>query len=107
MAEKLINEITEDDLKTKRMDKVRAQQKENWFNQRAIHHQNRAQGQGVVYGEDQTLKPRDGGYNARDALDSKAMRSGVQDGEISQRDLADIGIALSEAQHANQSAVGA
>ena len=34
LAEKLIAEITEEDLRSGKMDKVRAQQKENWFNQR-------------------------------------------------------------------------
>ena len=50
LADKLIDEVSEQDLKLGKMDKVRAQQKENWFNQRAIHASNRAQGQGVVYG---------------------------------------------------------
>ena len=72
LADKLISEITEDDLKTGRMDCVRAQQKENWFNQRAIHAQNRAQGQGVVYGESQGMRPREGGYIARESIASKA-----------------------------------
>jgi hypothetical protein len=89
LAEKLIDGITEDDRKTGRMDCVRAQQKENWFNQRAIHQQNRAQGQGVVFGEENTIRPREGGYIAREAIASKAWREGKQESEISQRDLAD------------------
>jgi len=64
-AEKLINEISEADVKAQKMDTVRAQQKENWFNQRAIHAANRAAGQGVVFGEEDDI------------------------GEVSQRDLAD------------------
>ena len=87
LAEKLIEQITDDDVKTNRMDRVRAQQKENWFNQRAIHAQNRAQGQGVVYGQENEIKPREGGYIAREAL-VKGM-GGEKQGEISQRDLAD------------------
>jgi len=88
LADKLIDQITEDDLKTGRMDKVRAQQKENWFNQRAIHAQNRAQGQGVVFGESTENKPRDGGYIAREAISSDAWRKGSTGGDISQADLA-------------------
>ena len=76
-------------IKNGRIDKVRAQQKENWFNQRAIHEQNRAQGQGVVFGEDQTLKPRSGGYIARESIASDAWRKGAKESEISQSDLAD------------------
>jgi len=89
LAEKLIDSISEEDVKMGRLDKVRAQQKENWFNQRAIHAQNRAQGQGVVFGEEAKLKPREGGYVARDAISSNAARNGAQDSDISQRDLAD------------------
>jgi len=88
LADKLINEITEDDLRTGRMDKVRAQQKENWFNQRAIHAQNRAQGQGVVFGESTEGKPREGGYIARDVLSSDAARNGARESEITQAELA-------------------
>lgn len=85
LAEKLINEgFTESDLKNKRMDKVRAQQKENWFNQRAIHANNRAQGQGVVFGDTTEGRPSEGGYIARESM----SRSGSNDMEISQRDLA-------------------
>lgn len=89
LAEKLINEgFSEHDVKYKRMDKVRAQQKENWFNQRAIHKQNRAQGQGVVFGEETGGRPSEGGYIAREALNSNAWRKGSGENEISQRDLA-------------------
>ena len=88
LADKLINDISEEDRKMGRMDEVRAQQKENWFNQRAIHAQNRAQGQGVVFGEEKKLMPREGGYNARETLASQTSRAGAQDGEVSQRDLA-------------------
>jgi len=88
LADKLINEISEDDVKTGRMDKVRAQQKENWFNQRAIHAQNRAQGQGVVFGQNTGIQPREGGYVAREAIASDTWRTGATDNEISQRDLA-------------------
>lgn len=89
LSDKLINEISEDDLKTGRMDKVRAQQKENWFNQRAIHASNRAQGQGVVFGQNDGIQPREGGYIARETLASGSARAGAKDGEVSQRDLAD------------------
>ena len=88
MAGKLIDAITDDDVKTGRMDCVRAQQKENWFNQRAIHNQNRAQGQGVVYGEENMIRPASGGYIARDSLASKTSRTGAKESEISQSDLA-------------------
>jgi hypothetical protein len=88
LADKLIDGITEDDLRTGRMDKVRAQQKENWFNQRAIHAQNRAQGQGVVYGETQSGRPSSGGYIARESIATQAAREGARESEISQRDLA-------------------
>ncbi|KAL1500381.1 hypothetical protein AB1Y20_013038 [Prymnesium parvum] len=88
VAEKLIEEMSEEDVKLGRMDKVRAQQKENWFNQRAIHRANRASGQGVVYGESTEGKPTEGGYIAREALASDAWRHGAADGEVSQRDLA-------------------
>jgi hypothetical protein len=76
------------DVKNKRMDRVRAQQKENWFNQRAIHAINRAQGQGVVFGEEKKIMPKDGGFIAREAIASDAWRSGGVKEEISQRDLA-------------------
>ena len=88
LAEKIIDNMSEEDLKNGRVDAVRAQQKENWFNQRAIHAQNRAQGQGVVFGEEKKLMPREGGYNARETLASQTSRAGAQDGEVSQRDLA-------------------
>ena len=88
LADKLIDKITDDDLRTGRMDCVRAQQKENWYNQRAIHNQNRAQGQGVVYGEENMIRPASGGYIARDTLDSKTSRTGAKESEISQSDLA-------------------
>lgn len=83
-AERLIDQISEEDIKYQKMDKVRAQQKENWFNQRAIHQQNKAQGQGVVFGE----RKAGGHYIAREALQSDAWRAGAEDTEISQRDLA-------------------
>jgi len=85
LADKLMDSITDDDVKTGKMDAVRAQQKENWFNQRAIHASNRAQGQGVVFGDTTEGKPREGGYVARDAQ-SKA--TGAKELEISQHDLA-------------------
>uniref|UniRef100_A0A7S2DWS5 MSP domain-containing protein n=1 Tax=Haptolina brevifila TaxID=156173 RepID=A0A7S2DWS5_9EUKA len=88
IAEKLIEDITEDQVKNKRMDKVRAQQKENWFNQRAIHAANREAGQGVVFGESSEGRPREGGYIARESIASDAWRSGARESEISQRDLA-------------------
>ena len=44
-------------------------------------------GQGVVFGEENKLKPREGGYVARESIASDAWRSGAQEGEISQRDL--------------------
>ncbi|KAL3905491.1 MAG: hypothetical protein SGPRY_010891, partial [Prymnesium sp.] len=88
IADKIIENMNEEDVKMGRIDAVRAQQKENWFNQRAIHRANRAAGQGVVFGETTEGRPSEGGYVARDALDSAAWRSGVQELEISQRDLA-------------------
>jgi len=94
LADKLISDITEEDLKTGKMDCVRAQQKENWFNQRAIHASNRAQGQGVVFGQDTTSMPREGGYVARDALASSTARLGATKDEISQKDLANHMTAL-------------
>jgi len=83
-ADKLIEEISEEDLKNHRMDRVRAQQKENWFNQRAIHAQNKAQGQGVVFGE----RKAGGHYIAREALSSETWQQGAHENEISQHDLA-------------------
>jgi len=50
-ADTKIAQITEVDRKNHKMDNVRAQQLENWHNQRAIAKENRAQGQGVVFGE--------------------------------------------------------
>jgi len=88
LAEELIANMKEEDIKNFKMDKVRAQQKENWFNQRAIYEANKAKGQGVVFGEDTSMKPRSGGYIAREAIDSKAYREGTKESEISQRDLA-------------------
>lgn len=88
LAEKLIDGITDDDRRTGRLDCVRAQQKENWFNQRAIHAQNRAQGQGVVFGQQAEIMPREGGYVAREAIASAAWRKGATANEISQKDLA-------------------
>jgi hypothetical protein len=87
LAEKIIENMSEEDLKSGKIDCVRAQQKENWFNQRAIHEQNRAMGQGVVFGEEEKLRPRSGGFNTQDAISSDAARGGAQDGEISQADL--------------------
>ena len=88
IAEKLINEgFAEADVKDHRMDCVRAQQKENWFNQRAIHSQNRQRGQGIVFGESQDGKPREGGFNAQAALSATA-NAATSGGEVSQRDLA-------------------
>jgi hypothetical protein len=82
-AEKRIAEISESDLKNHKMDCVRAQQLENWHNQRNIAKENRAQGQGVVFGE----KKQAGHYIAREAL--AAGRGASTDGEeISQKDLA-------------------
>jgi hypothetical protein len=59
-----IAQITDADRESGKMDEVRAQQLENWHNQRAVAKSNRAMGQGVVFGEDS------------------------QEGEISQQDLA-------------------
>ena len=88
LADKLIDDITEEQRKSGRMDCVRAQQKENWFNQRAIHKNNRAQGQGVVFGESAEGRPSEGGFIARESISSSAWRAGASDNEISQRDLA-------------------
>lgn len=85
-AEKKIAEMTDEQVYKGQMDCVRAQQLENWHNQRAIAKQNRAMGQGVVFGE----KPTQGGsYQAREALSSEAWRMGSQEGvELDQRQLA-------------------
>lgn len=88
LADQIIENMSEEDVKMGRIDKVRAQQKENWFNQRAIYKANRAAGQGVVYGESREGRPSEGGYIAREALSSEAWRKGAPDNEISQRDLA-------------------
>jgi len=86
-ADQKIAEISEDDIKNHKMDKVRAQQLENWHNQRGIAKENRAMGQGVVFGEDPNANK--GMYSARDALSSDAWRQGSGEGqEMSQRDLA-------------------
>jgi hypothetical protein len=87
LAQKYIDSMTEEDVKAGKMDCVRAQQKENWFNQRAIHEQNRKMGQGVVYGEEEGIRPRSGGFNTREAISSDAARRGAQATEISQADL--------------------
>ena len=58
------------------MDCVRARQLENWHNQRGIAKENRAAGQGVVYG----AKKESGHYIARDALSSDAWRTGAAEG---------------------------
>ena len=84
LANKLINEMSDEDVKMGRMDCVRAQQKENWFNQRAIHRNNRAQGQGVVFGQETAGAPSEGGFVARENM----ARSSQVENEISQRDLA-------------------
>ena len=47
----------------------------------------RAQGQGVVYGESQEGKPREGGYIARESLSSGAARSGAGESEVYITDL--------------------
>jgi len=89
LADKIIDNMSDEDLYNHKVDKVRAQQKENWFNQRAIHANNRAQGQGVVFGQNNQITPSGStGYIAREAISSDAYRSGQQQGEISQRDLA-------------------
>jgi hypothetical protein len=87
LAEKIMENVSEEDLKEGKMDCVRAQQKENWFNQRAIHNANRARGQGVVHGDTLDGKPRSGGYVARDVISSDAARAGHGNEEISQADL--------------------
>ena len=91
-ADQLINDRlgpTGETDRNHRFDKVRAQQKENWMNQREIHRQNRAAGQGVVFGQQKGPAPSSGGYIAREAIASKAWRRGDVEGEISQRALAD------------------
>jgi hypothetical protein len=88
LADKIIENMRDEDVKNGRIDAVRAQQKENWFNQRAIHKANRANGQGIVYGESNEGKPTEGGYIARESLSSDAWRSGAAESEISQADLA-------------------
>ena len=65
------------------MDCVRAQQLENWQNQRNIAQENRASGQGVVYGAPQ----QSGRFDAQEALTNG--RAGDMEGvEMSQRALA-------------------
>lgn len=86
LAEEMISKITEDDRKTGRMDEVRAQQFENWFNQRAIHKSNKEQGQGVVFGAQKDLARSN--FNTQEAISSNVWRQGAQDNEISQKDLA-------------------
>jgi hypothetical protein len=83
-SDEKMKEVTEESIKSGKLDAVRAQQFENWFNQRAIHAQNRAQGQGVVYGERQ----EGGHYIAQEALSSQAWREGAKENEVSQHDLA-------------------
>jgi hypothetical protein len=86
LADEMISKISEDDRKTGRMDEVRAQQFENWFNQRAIHKSNKEQGQGVVFGAQKNLERSN--FNAQEAIASNVWRQGTQDNEISQKDLA-------------------
>jgi hypothetical protein len=86
-ADKLIDDMSDEDVKNHKMDRVRAQQKENWFNQRAIHANNRAMGQGMVFGAPDQIRPSSTtGYVAREALENQ--RPGDLSNEISQRDLA-------------------
>eukprot|EP00967_Tisochrysis_lutea_P000989 scaffold1287_cov32-Tisochrysis_lutea.AAC.1 len=85
-AQELISKITEEDRRTGKMDEVRAQQMENWYNQRAIYKSNKEQGQGVVYGAQKNIERSN--FNAQEALSSDVWRNGAQDNEISQRDLA-------------------
>jgi len=86
LAEEKIAGITEDDRKTGRLDEVRAQQIENWFNQRAVHTANKAQGQGVVFGAQKNIERTV--FNAQEALSSDVWRQGAKESEISQGDLA-------------------
>ena len=79
------DEMSEDDVKNHKMDKVRAQQKENWFNQRAIHRNNKAQGQGVVFNR----QGQETHYITQEQLSSKAARTGNVEGGVSQRELAE------------------
>lgn len=73
------------DLARHQMDCVRAQQLENWHNQRGIAKENRAAGQGVVYGAPQ----QSGRYDAQEALCSAKGRGGDLEGvELDQRKLA-------------------
>uniref|UniRef100_A0A7S0Q865 Uncharacterized protein n=1 Tax=Coccolithus braarudii TaxID=221442 RepID=A0A7S0Q865_9EUKA len=83
-ANEKLKQVTEESIRSGKLDAVRAQQFENWFNQRAIHKQNTAQGQGVVFGE----RKEGGHYIAREALSSQTWRQGGEATEISQRDLA-------------------
>jgi len=84
----MIDQMSDTERKSGRKDTVRAQQKENWFNQRAIHSANRQAGQGVVFGETTEGRPSSGGYIARESIASDAWRNGARESEISQRDLA-------------------
>jgi hypothetical protein len=86
MAEKLIAKITEDDIFHHRMDAVRAQQKENWFNQRAIYEANKARGQGVVHGYEERAQPS-GGYKSQDFMNSDVFKRGFVEGEVTTKEL--------------------
>jgi hypothetical protein len=88
LAEKIVESMTEEDIKANKIDCVRAQQKENWFNQRAIHASNKAQGQGVVFGQTESGPGSGGGFNTQSALSSDVGRTGHIETEISQADLA-------------------
>eukprot|EP00179_Madagascaria_erythrocladioides_P007208 CAMPEP_0198313584 /NCGR_PEP_ID=MMETSP1450-20131203/4554_1 /TAXON_ID=753684 ORGANISM="Madagascaria erythrocladiodes, Strain CCMP3234" /NCGR_SAMPLE_ID=MMETSP1450 /ASSEMBLY_ACC=CAM_ASM_001115 /LENGTH=342 /DNA_ID=CAMNT_0044016593 /DNA_START=143 /DNA_END=1171 /DNA_ORIENTATION=- len=52
-AEKKIETITEQDRKMNRMDNVRAQQLENWHNQRSIHQAKQGRREGVMFGSEE------------------------------------------------------
>lgn len=73
------------DMARSKMDCVRAQQLENWQNQRSVAQENRASGQGVVYGAPQ----QSGRFDAQEALTSARGRGAEVEGvEVNQRALA-------------------
>ncbi|KAA8493914.1 hypothetical protein FVE85_3889 [Porphyridium purpureum] len=65
-AEQKIAEISEEDRRLNRLDEVRAQQLENWHNQRSIHQMNQAQGQGVMYGAPEPYSPPASMYQSQE-----------------------------------------
>mmetsp|Transcript_4457 Transcript_4457/g.8143 ORF Transcript_4457/g.8143 Transcript_4457/m.8143 type:complete len:344 (+) Transcript_4457:292-1323(+) len=76
-ADELIAEITEEEKMKHKMDSVRAQQLENWHNQRQIHEMNSARGRGVMYGAPEPYQPP--GSWASQAAANMQAQGGVVD----------------------------